>query len=353
MSSLRFTGDFKSFFRLWCENNIIILLSIGILFPWTILRVRRYWYQHTCLQDSSFAFTAKPARMFVGIWVGVGLWVGLNALFELIPTEDSLKHILLFTFLFNILTLPVLAFFTNQALSFRRYHSNYRGLRFFFAKDFREAVICMAGFFLLSPLSLFIAYPYFKWRFAQFRFGRTAAGQTPCEFSADLKSFYHIYWHHFVYYLFPFLVILSLLGIAALLEDHHAVFTLFGYKTTFLALFTLSGLALMYYLICGLTQLDVQTINLIWNHLKLGPLSSSSHASLKRLIMIRATNFFIVSLSFGLLSPLAKVRTQRFWIDSKSITGDLESFIATLQDQDEAQAVGEGVSEAIGLDLGI
>jgi uncharacterized membrane protein YjgN (DUF898 family) len=105
--SIKFTGNFKSYFKLWCENGLLLLISLGLLLPWTLLRKKRYFYQHTQLADSSFSFTAKTKSMFIGVFAAMiflfSLQFSQQHIYELLPEDNwALSFFIGFIF-FNIL----------------------------------------------------------------------------------------------------------------------------------------------------------------------------------------------------------------------------------------------------------
>ncbi len=363
---IKFTGTFKSYFKLWCENSLLLLISFGLLLPWTLLRKKRYYYQHTQLADSSFSFTAKPKSMFIGIFSAIILWYSIFFAFELIPADNELQRFIMGVFP-NILLVPIIAFFVNQALLFRRFHSTFRGIRFGFKKNYQEAFVCCAGLFIFSPLTAFLAYPYFKWRFAKFIYNRTYFGGVRCRFTGDLKTLYAIYLKCYGLILCSILTFIPVsLGVTmfdrqALHQNQVNNYVYHGWELWFYDLWSahqavffnacLVGIVFLFFI--TIPYLKVQSTNWTWNALQIGNLQVYSHASTRKLIQLSLVNFLMVLFSLGLLAPLAKIRTQRFWTENKSFSGDLNNLLIQAQNYQDTNAMGDTLSDLSGLDMGI
>ena len=63
---LEFTGKSGEYFRIWLTNNLLILLTLGIYFPWALVRKKKYFYNNMALQGHNFDYTAKPERLLIG-----------------------------------------------------------------------------------------------------------------------------------------------------------------------------------------------------------------------------------------------------------------------------------------------
>ncbi len=363
--SVKFTGTFKSYFKLWSENGLLLLISFGLLLPWTLLRKKRYFYQHTQLADSNFSFTAKPKSMFIGIFSAIILWNLLQYAFKLIPADNAFQSAIMGFVFFNILLVPIIAFFVNQAFLFRRFHSTFRGIRFGFKKNYQEAFVCCAGLFIFSPLTAFLAYPYFKWRFAKFIYNRTDFGGIRCRFVGDLKSLYAIYLKSYGLILCSILTFIpAALFVYAGSElspeevqtgqdsgRYYSFFMLLMPYENIIFFAGFIGMVLLFFI--SLPYLKVQITNWTWNALQMGSLQAHSFASTQRFIRLSLVNFLMVLFSCGLLAPLAKIRTQRFWTENKSFSGNLDNLLIQAQHYQDTHAMGDTLSDLSGLDMGI
>ena len=364
------SASFKGYAKVWWETNLVLILTLGVMLPWSLLKRRKYLYQSVHLNLIPFAFTAKAKSMFLGVWIGILLWVLVNFAYEYIPLpSDTFKDYFLYTLVFYVFVSPLFAWFANQALTFRRYYSNFAGINFRFEKNYRECLCCMFGFFLLSPLSLFLLYPYFKWRFFRFRFSRTEFGGVPVHYTAPLKDLYLIYTKFLLICLLPLLILVSPAVVAEtiwgdysadfleLLADEFDLRTLASEYQNIQTLLSFMVVAIMLMLavpiFLGLTYLRVAVTNLNWAHLSISRVNFFSRAEVSKLLWIRVSNFCIIFLSLGLLIPLAKVRTLRYWTETKYFSGDLERLRLKAKAQQDTSAMGEGVSDIAGLDIGL
>ena len=357
------SAKFGSYAKVWWETNLILVFTLGIMLPWSILKRRMYFYQSVKLDGNAFAFTARPKSVFIGVWVGIILWVLINLLYEYIPLpHDTLTEVLLSSLVFYVFCCPLFAYFADQALTFRRYYSNYCGINFLFDRSYSEALRCMLGFFVVSPMTLFIAYPYFKWRFSRFRFSRTSFGGVGFSFDAKPQAFFRIYFRFFFIAVLPFMILVSpFMLLEWIWEDYAFQLVLilaerydFGFDWMSSIYFVLAALAFLGVpMFLGVTYLDVNITNLNWRALSVDRVSFYSDARFGQLLWIRLTNMFAILISFGILIPWAKVRVLRYWTQTKSYHGDIQRLTLKAKAQDTINALGEGVSEIAGLDIGI
>ncbi len=372
---LKSTASFKSYAKVWWETNLILLFSVGIMLPWSILKRRKYFYQHVTLNDLPFAFSARPKSMFIGVWFGIGLWVLLNYLFEYLPLpHDTFIQITAASLLFYLLACPLLAYFADQALTFRRYYSSYCGINFSFDRHYREALRCMFGFFVLSPMTLFILYPYFKWRFFKFRFARTAFGGIPLQYDAVPKDFFLVYLKLLLIGVLPFFILLSPIVLISWIWSEYLfeffvllnkyllnIDSIAGMDETLQAIIRGAAKMMLYPyffllsipIFIGLAYINTAVANINWNAISIDRIIFASNADFRKLLWIRISNFALIIFSMGLLIPLAKVRTIQFWTTSKSYMGDPHQLTLKAKAQDTISALGEGISDISGLDIGI
>lgn len=117
------------------------------------------------------------------------------------------------------------------------------------------------------------------------------------------------------------------------------------------AIFPLLGVFYLYLLIPG-AFLKARMANLLYGGVAFGPHVLSSQQRGMELFKLYAVNLFAVVLSLGLLIPWAKIRLATYRANCLTLhaSGDLQA--ETLLD-DDASALGEGLSDLGDFDIGI
>ena len=53
---IRFTGSGSEYFGIWIVNLLLMLVTLGLYYPWAKVRRLRYFYGSTSLDGSSFEY---------------------------------------------------------------------------------------------------------------------------------------------------------------------------------------------------------------------------------------------------------------------------------------------------------
>ncbi|MGH8530895.1 MAG: YjgN family protein [Nevskiales bacterium] len=342
---LNFTGSGGEYFRIWIVNLALTLFTLGIYSAWAKVRRLQYFYRHTQLAGASFDYDGDPIAILKGRFIALGLLLAYNFSFETSPTIGFATLALL------ALTLPWLL---RNSFRFRLRHSSYRGLRFRFAGDTREAYMT----FLLRPLvmffTLYAATPWFHQRLKQYQHGNSFFGQTPFAFSATAGQFYQAY----LLVAGLFIAVLAVSGwlfVDGISEMVKAAEQ--GGKppdpAAFMGSFILAAVVYLLgvLLVTPLWQARMQ--NLVWNHTTLGEHRFDSAVMVWPLFQIQLTNFILVVLTLGLFMPWAAVRIARYRVESLALlpAGSLDDFVAS---QVQALgAMGEETAEMFDIDIGL
>src|SRR5437870_11095625 len=64
--AMRFTGSGSEYFRIWIVNLLLILVTLGLYFPFAKVRRLRYFYGNTQLGGEEFDFHGNPWKMLRG-----------------------------------------------------------------------------------------------------------------------------------------------------------------------------------------------------------------------------------------------------------------------------------------------
>ncbi|HEX6720272.1 MAG TPA: DUF898 family protein, partial [Burkholderiaceae bacterium] len=64
--AMRFTGSGSEYFRIWIVNLLLILVTVGLYYPFAKVRRLRYFYGNTKLGGEEFDFHGNPWKMLRG-----------------------------------------------------------------------------------------------------------------------------------------------------------------------------------------------------------------------------------------------------------------------------------------------
>lgn len=139
---IEFAGSGSEYFRIWTVNLLLILVTLGIYLPWAKVGKIKYFYGNTLIDGHALDFHGEPKKMLRGT-VLVGIFFVLYAqAFNVSPWAGMVASV-------AIIALWPLLF--RASLRFRLGNTSWRGLRFSFSGDVREAVFAIS-----LPLALFL-----------------------------------------------------------------------------------------------------------------------------------------------------------------------------------------------------
>jgi uncharacterized membrane protein YjgN (DUF898 family) len=353
--SLEFSGTGGEYFRVWIVNVCLTVLTLGIYSAWSKVRTRRYFYRHTTLDGSPFDYLAEPMQILKGRAVLGGL-VGLYMVASFIsPVLEGLSWVVI---LFMVPWVVV------RALRFRAVTSAWRNIRFGFDASYGEAFKVFIGLPLATALTLGLLYPYAQWRKQQFITDHSRFGLDGFALGVRARDFYRL---HLKVSLMAFGAAL-LVGAAAYALMPMIMAQMMGASSVVtmgarqslppLPLSTLAmGFGAQLLVVLGMLFLwcymRAHTVNLVWNGTAVGPHRFRSSLTARGLAGLYVTNALATALSLGLLVPWARVRMMRYRIESLAVIpgGDLSAFGAAAPQS--AGALGDEMSDAMDLDLGL
>ena len=72
---IRFTGSGSEYFGIWIVNLLLMLVTLGLYYPWAKVRRLKYFYGNTLVDGSALDFHGSPKRMLRGTLLVVVLLV--------------------------------------------------------------------------------------------------------------------------------------------------------------------------------------------------------------------------------------------------------------------------------------
>jgi len=356
---IQFSASAGEYFRIWIVNLALTVLTLGIYSAWAKVRKKRYFYGHTKIDGVGFEYRAAPMGILKGRLIAFAALAAYAVSGEI---SSWLEAAFVIGFVF------ALPWFLVRSLAFNAYNSTYRNVCFQFRGKYSDALklVLVGGFLLIVTLGL--AFPYVRARFARFAASGHQYGTAQFELPSLARAFYAIYgrWLGMVLVL---ILVPALFGVLA------GVSSKAGWPSgMMLAVGIVAGSIVVYaYIVLWLGYLKSRTTNLVWNHLAIGqtqprmPASSPGHGAhavpdarvrfesrlrARELAQLYLVNAAAIVVTLGLAIPWAVVRSARYRIQSLSllVAGDLDEIAAA--EASSVGATGDEVGELAGFDFG-
>lgn len=374
---ISFTGSGPEYFRIWIVNLLLILVTLGLYYPYAKVRKTRYFMDHTVVAGYPLAYHATPRKMMRGFLL-VAVLMGLYSLAGQSSDLASLVSVLLLAGLWPALM--------RSSLQFRLANTSWRGLRMAFTGSMKDAylvylmpALMVVGAVLLSSavlallpgdisgfkgllaglaggLGVLAAVPYAWWRLKTYQHNHYALGQLQTTFRASYRE---------VAGVFLRTGLISLGGMVAVL----AVILAVPEGSALLQQFGGSGGVMQVIAVAVVTTLVVvyvatqfvagpyfisRTQNLIWTQTGSPQLRFKSHLKLWPLAGLTLLNAVLVPLSLGLYWPFASVALARMRLQAIEVhtSQDPDLLIAQWRGNDQ-DAAGDLAADLIGIDVGL
>ena len=335
-----FTGSTRDYFRIWIVNLLLSIVTLGIYSAWAKVRRLRYFYGHTSVDGSTFAYHASPLAILKGRLIAYSVLIVLGLLGQVAPLVASVLYLPL------LMIMPIVLV---RAFRFRAVNSSYRGIRFGFDGLEADAYRVFLFWPLTVAFTLGLTYPLVTKLQREFFVGGSRHGQSPFALSVATGDVYRIYVLAAVAGLsWLGLIGLMLVGAVGAGGGPDSVPNPAPGPRVLLA-------GALVYVGLGLLLVGVRTAfeNLVWNHTTIDAHRFESRLRTGRMFLLYVTNLAGLALTLGLAVPWARVRLARYRAESLLLVpgGPL---LSTSQLGDAAEAAaGAELTDAMDLDFGL
>jgi uncharacterized membrane protein YjgN (DUF898 family) len=379
---LRFVGSGSEYFRIWIVNLLLILVTLGLYYPFAKVRRLRYFHGATEVGGSPLSFEADPWKMFRGYVLVALMLAAYTGAGQFSTTAGAVA------FLIVAALWPAL---WHSSMRFRLANTGWRGLRFHYtgrraqayavmAVPLGVAMLFVAATLLLqgdaaapepgtpppppSGLDVFLALlpglvmmallPLFFWLLKRLQHSNYALGPERTGFGATLGAFYGLALKTGGVGLLTIAALLAVVaGVVAFAtmlmgqqRDAQAaafVMTLLIGIFAYLLVFALAG---------GFWTARLQ--NLVWGRTASARLSFTSTLRARSLAGLWLKNTLLIMLTLGLYFPFAQVASARLRLQAITVvsTLDPDELAASAGRADEA-AAGDAAGDLLGFDIGL
>ena len=368
---IRFTGSGSEYFRIWIVNLLLMLVTLGLYYPWARVRRLRYFYGNTLVDGSALDFHGNPKRMLRGTL----LVVLLLALYSVAGNFSPLAGLVAL-----LLVAAIAPALVRAAMRFRLSHTSWRGLRFRFTGTMQGVyaavlplylpAILIVGLGALVPqdggkppvwvissiglvfLLALVVQPYTLWLLKRYQHQHYTLASLHTGFSAGPGAFYLLA-------LKTAVVAMLVAGASGMLLIAAVVYGLVSGHKPPAALMV--GLGVLSLLVMTLAQLSVlkpyvvsRLQNLVWSHTRSDTLHFDSALRLGPLLRLTLKNWLLMLLTLGLYWPFAAVATARMRVQAVSVTSLVDPDVLVSQGLLAAdEAAGDAAGDLFGFDLGL
>ena len=368
---IAFTGSGSEYFRIWIVNLLLMLVTLGIYYPWAKARRLRYFMGNTLIGGQPLGFHGDPKKMFKG-YALVGI---LFVLYSVAGEFSSIAGLVALVLVAGLW--PALF---KSSMQFRMANTSWRGLRFRFLGDLQGAYRAMLPLFLpgvvmvgalvfvsdetTPPLwygymalgvgvTVLAVGPWLLWNLKQYQHNHYGLGHLQTSFKATVGSFY--------------LLALRVLGLAVLavaLPTAIVTGIVFGVgmgdmrmeKGAMMAAIALlpTLLVAMAVFICLKPYAIARMQNLVWTKTGNAELRFMSNLRARSLLWVTLKNWLLIIITLGLYWPFAAVALARVRLEAVSIKSRANPDLLVSQVQPrEGDAAGDAAGDFFGLDVGL
>jgi uncharacterized membrane protein YjgN (DUF898 family) len=372
---IRFTGSGSEYFRIWIVNLLLVLVTLGLYFPWAKVRRLRYFYGNTLVAGEPLGFHGNPKKMFKG-FVLVGVLFGLYSVAgNFSPTAG------LIAFLIVVVLWPALF---KSAMQFRMANTSWRGLQFRFCGTLAGAyrasiplfvpgilIVCLhvlqlgaaitpttfglaLGAILLATLLLA---PWLLWNLKKFQHNNYAFTSLQTSFRASPGSFYRIGFQAIgigILAVFSGVVVMAICAwLGGVNFDTNAIAKKNPLHIAFIVIAGTTVAYLAVFLVIKPFAVS-RTQNLVWTQTGNASFRFVSMLSFKSLLWMTLKNWVLIVFTLGLYWPFASIALTRLRVESVSVITSVE--VDTLVSQikaTEGEAAGDAAGDFFELDVGL
>ena len=368
--AIRFTGSGSEYFRIWIVNMLLLMVTLGLYWPWAKVRRLRYFWGNTLVDGDPLGFHGDAKQMFKG-WILVGV---LFILYNWASNFSATAGVVAFVALAALW--PAL---WRSSMAFRMGNTSWRGLRFRFVGSLRDAYLAhLPPFVVALPMVLLslalpedteqappdwlmwsygavlvlflLTLPWLLWRMKAYQHRHYALGPLQTDFRASLGSFYLLA-------LKPFLLVAAVS--AAIGVFVWGVLGVGGARSgvvmQLMTVLPLLVIVFWVFLFVGIGPwIATRLQNLVWTKTGNSQMRFISQLSFRSMLWLGIKNGLLMAVTLGLYWPFAKVAMARLRLEAvhlRSVT-DMEALLAAELERPE-EAAGEAAGDFFGLDVGL
>lgn len=337
---VQFKGDAKTYFGIWIVNLLLSIVTFGIYSAWAKVRTKKYFAQNTIIDDRRFDYHATGKQILIGRLI-VGAAVVVLAVLSAIPLVGLGVGLAL------VFISPYLI---ARSLAFNARMTSFSELRFGFDGTYGQALKVFFLYPFLCVFTLYLTWPFVARAQQRFFVENHRYGTARFSFTSTVGPFYMAF------------VFAILWGIASILVGLGAVLGLMGVSgalvgenSIWMASPAMQFIPMILIIVAVLPAGFIYRAyirNAVYKGAALaGGHEFTSVVKPTKLLWIALSNAIIVTVSWGLMNPWARVRMARYMAASTYITveGSIDGIIG--EEQEKVSALGDAFTDFEGIDV--
>jgi len=385
---IKFNGIGNEYFSIWIVNLLLMMVTVGLYYPWARVRKLVYFAQSTEVGGYPLSFHGKAKQMFVPFIIAVLLFIAYQIASSALPVL-AIGLLILFG-----LSWPWLFRAANR---FRLGKTEWRGLRLGFvgttlgaykvflipvliviamsvslqllgvadpdiedmedekAKEMLAMLGMVVGAFTLINLALF---PLFTYIFKRYQHSNFAYASLKTHFTGRLRDFYILFAKTIgfaivamIALLLPFVLLyIAFFGFAIAGVEEMGPALIAAMIFVIIALFALTR----FYFTVVSTFWQAGMFNLLWPNTKTAKTNFVSQLTFTKLLKVTIINAVLVTLTMGIYLPFAQLALARVKLHSLHIETEdnIEEIIADVR-SGKTSAAADIAADVLDIDIGI
>ena len=147
MKEFSFNGTGLEYFKIWIVNVILIILTLGLYYPWARVRSKRYLYANSSVEGRTFEYHATGKQLFFAYLIAMFLLITYIVLEKAVPAGSFI--VLLGFFL-------ILPWVIVKSMTFGLKMTTFSNVRFDFFGTLKDSYINFLALPLLMYVGLFV-----------------------------------------------------------------------------------------------------------------------------------------------------------------------------------------------------
>jgi uncharacterized membrane protein YjgN (DUF898 family) len=364
-----FTGSGSEYFRIWIVNLLLMMVTLGIYYPWAKVRRLRYFHANTLVGGEPLGFHADPKKMLKGYFL-VGVLLSMYS--------AAGKFSALAGFLALIIVMAIWPALLKSSMQFRLANTSWRGLRFRFKGSVGGAYRAVVPLFVPGLVLLFAivwvdepakpptwyftalgvvfvaalaALPWLLWNLKQYQHNHYCLASLQTSFKARLASFYKLFFKTLGMVLLPLAVVIAVTVIAVALGNATPRISLT--REIIFKMLSAGFLLAAFALVCVKPYFTARFQNLVWTKTGNTSLRFVSDLRFRSLLRLTIKNWLLVVLTLGLYWPFAAIAVARLRLEAVTVKTRIDPELLVSQMQTpEGEAAGDAAGDLFGLDIG-
>lgn len=338
---LRFTGQGGEYFWILFKTVVLSILTLGIYSFWGKTNQRKYLWGNTILMGEPLEYTGTGKELFLGFLIVLPIFIVLFFILGAVVATVPFAAIVIYPLFFFLWQVAA-----YRALRFRLTRTTWRGIRGNLSGSAFSFGLKATGYIFAMLFSLGLLVPWATARISTMMLDNVWFGDRKLSFSGSAKALYKVYFAFWGAVLGAAIIFGMIVGSILPGNIHGGIA-----PGTMVQLFFLY---ILFFLVLGAASAFYAAALFRWYfaHASFGEMQTRSTLTGGAYFQVTIINSLILVFTLGLGAAWVVIRDLSAKLNSVEHKGDPQ-LGSIHQDAKDAPAVGEGMLEALDLDIGM